>query len=95
MMKLILVLVGILALIGDSHGARRCPCSWCGNNKANCANHRYTVVPGLFPEEITVINMQYNQIKTIKSDDFGELKELVLLRLDQNQINEIRLKCRS
>jgi len=46
--------------------------------------------PIVLTEEITVINMQYNRIKTIKSEDFGELGELVLLRLDQNQINDIR-----
>ena len=78
-----------LAIITTSQSIR-CPCIHCGNGNAHCASRKYTDVPGPFPKDIKLINMQNNLIETVTKDSFGELPELEVLRLDQNKIDDIR-----
>jgi len=73
-----------------SYGEKICPCAWCGNGEANCANQLFTQVPGPFPDDITGIHMQYNKIKEIKTNDFTGSTQVSSIRLDQNVIKSIQ-----
>ena len=86
----LLVVILFLTFMPCRAAQTTCPCSYCGNNRANCARARYSSVPGPFPKDIEGIDMQNNQIQTITKESFGELPELKVLRLDQNNINDIR-----
>ena len=89
-MKLSVVVVCILVFLGVSSGEQECPCAWCGNGEANCANQLFTQVPGPFPGDITGIHMQHNRIKEIKTNDFKGSTKASFIRLDQNDIKTIQ-----
>ena len=86
----LIILLAILLheTVGESDP---CPCYCDESDRMNCVKQRWKVIPSYIPARVTVINLQVNNIKTIKENAFGgAMNRLTLLRLDNNRINTIQ-----
>ena len=68
----------------------QCPCYCDTSNRMNCANQNWKNIPSDIPSFVTVINFQINAVTDIQANAFGGLSELVLLRIDSNNLRNIQ-----